>query len=103
MKLPNADLAVIDIRKIRDYVLNPNDPRGRHKARVFLSALGFSQSDSDELITEILSLSKTRMRQWGNMTSMANVIQLIVELRQGRVKRPLERGGLLNAPNRSRE
>ncbi len=58
MKLPRADLAIIDIRKIRDYVLNPNDPRGRHKAKVFHSALGFSQSDSDVLIFEILELIK---------------------------------------------
>ncbi len=58
MKLPHADHAIIDIRKIRDYVLNPKDPRGRHKARVFLSALGFSQTDFEELISEILNLIK---------------------------------------------
>lgn len=54
MKLPNAKLAIIEIRKIRDYVLNPNDPRGRHKARVFLSALGYSHVDAGDLRMQIL-------------------------------------------------
>ena len=37
--LPNPDQAVLDIRKIEDYCLNPLHPRGRHKARVFREAL----------------------------------------------------------------
>ena len=53
MKLPNADLAVVDRKKLRDYCLNQDHPRGKHKARVFESALGFTAADTDELITEI--------------------------------------------------
>lgn len=40
MKLPNAENAVIDIAKLRDYSLNPNHPEGKHKARVFQAKLG---------------------------------------------------------------
>ncbi len=29
MKLPNADRAVVEIEKLRDYCLNPVHPRGR--------------------------------------------------------------------------
>ncbi len=54
MKLPNAEGAIIDLRKLTDYVLNLDDPRGRHKARVFLSALGMNSSDSEELRAKIL-------------------------------------------------
>jgi len=30
---PHAESAVLDIRKLEDYCLNPSHPRGRHKAR----------------------------------------------------------------------
>ena len=51
--LPNAAHAVIDERKIRDYLLDPSHPLGRHKARVFESALGYRQADFRDLIDQI--------------------------------------------------
>lgn len=53
MLLRNARRAVIDVRKIADYALNPTNPVGRHKARVFAAALGFDQSNVRLLIAEI--------------------------------------------------
>ena len=53
MKLPNAELAIIDEEKIRDYCLSMDHPRGKHKARVFQSALGLAASDTDDLIAVI--------------------------------------------------
>lgn len=47
--LPNADVAVIDLRKLSGYSLNPNHPEGGHKARVFAAALGFTQEHSEQL------------------------------------------------------
>jgi hypothetical protein len=35
VKLPHVELAVVDIAKLRDYCLNADHLRGRHKARVF--------------------------------------------------------------------
>lgn len=49
MRIPNADRAVVDIAKIRDYCLNPDHPRGRHKARVFHSALGLTRDHTRDL------------------------------------------------------
>ena len=54
MNLPNAENAVIDIAKIRDYCLNPNHPEGKHKARVFLDKLGISRNDAEQLRQLIL-------------------------------------------------
>jgi hypothetical protein len=54
VKLPNAERAFVDVRKLRDYCLNPEHPRGRHKARVFASALGFTAADADELRAVLL-------------------------------------------------
>ncbi|MGO8914308.1 MAG: DUF6883 domain-containing protein, partial [Stellaceae bacterium] len=45
-RVPNADGAILDIRRIADYCLSPVHPRGRHKARVFRDALGLSQDDA---------------------------------------------------------
>jgi hypothetical protein len=49
MKLPNGDNAVVDMQKLRGYCLSATHPRGRHKARVFASALGIYESDADLL------------------------------------------------------
>ena len=54
MRLPNAENAVVDIEKLRDYCLNPNHPEGKHKARVFFDKLGIRQHDSEELRQAIL-------------------------------------------------
>jgi hypothetical protein len=52
-RLPNGHQAILDLRKIEDYCLNPAHPRGRHKARVFRDALGIGRSDS-EWLQEVL-------------------------------------------------
>ena len=36
MKLPNGERAIVDTRKLLEYCLNSEHPRGRNKARVFL-------------------------------------------------------------------
>ena len=43
----------IDIRKLRDYCLNPHHPVGKHKARVFLSQLGLRRNDAQTLKEKI--------------------------------------------------
>jgi hypothetical protein len=59
MKLPNAARAVVDIGKLRDYSLNPTHDVGKHKARVFQSALGLTISDADWLREQLLGLAQT--------------------------------------------
>ena len=53
MKLPNADKAVIDIRKLTEYCLNKEHPRGKYKARVFASVFGLTQESAEELKQEL--------------------------------------------------
>lgn len=54
MKLPNAERAVVDIVKLRDYSLNPLHESGKHKARVFKAALGITADDAGWLRERIL-------------------------------------------------
>lgn len=49
MKIPNAERAEIDIRKLRDYCLNPEHDEGKHKARLFSAAFGMTMQHSNEL------------------------------------------------------
>ena len=49
MKLPNGDEAIVDIRKLTEYCLDPGHLRGRHKARVFAAALGLTAENAEEL------------------------------------------------------
>ena len=59
MKLPRADEARIDIAKLRDYSLNPLHPEGKHKARVFASALGYLAADAEKLRVLIIAAIST--------------------------------------------
>lgn len=52
MKLPNAERAVIDPRKLRDYALSPVHPVGRFKA-AFFGRLGFSTENWESLDLEL--------------------------------------------------
>jgi len=54
MKIPNLKSALIDPQKIRDYCLNPDHPRGKHKARVFAAKLGIYRDDWDTLLRKII-------------------------------------------------
>ena len=59
MKLPNAESARVDIEKLTSYTLSLTHPRGRHKARVFKSALGFDLADATFLRTLMLKTART--------------------------------------------
>jgi hypothetical protein len=47
MTIPHAERAVVDIRKLRDYCLNPTHDEGKHKARLFVAALGMTRGDAE--------------------------------------------------------
>jgi hypothetical protein len=58
VRLPNADHAVLDIRKLEDYCLSPRHPRGRHKARVFREALNIQRDDAAWLKDRLLEAAR---------------------------------------------
>lgn len=64
--LPNAARAYVEPAKLRDYALDPTSPTGRHKARVFRSALGFERDDwpalADALVAGARSAEVTGRR-----------------------------------------
>ena len=57
-KLPHAERAVVDLTKLRDYSLNPQHHVGKHKARVFLAALGVTLDDAEWLRQTVLDAAR---------------------------------------------
>jgi len=56
MLIPNPQNAVVDIRKLRDYCLNPEHDDGKHKARLFSSILGMTPDNAEELRQILLEI-----------------------------------------------
>jgi hypothetical protein len=65
MLIPNAENAVVDIRKLRDYCLNPEHDDGKHKARLFSSILGMIPDNAEELRQILLEVIQTHKAQLG--------------------------------------
>ena len=65
MPIPHAERAVVDIRKLRDYCLNPMHDEGQHKARVFATALGMTADDAEDLRALLLQVVQTADAQVG--------------------------------------
>lgn len=59
MTFPNPDRAIVDLRKLEDYCLDSFHPRGKHKAKVFESALGLLRKDAPMLRDMILERIET--------------------------------------------
>lgn len=56
MRLPKAELAIIDPRKVRDYLLSSEHPVGRFKAH-FFTRLGFASERWQDLRTQLQSVA----------------------------------------------
>jgi hypothetical protein len=74
MKTPNAELAAVDIRKLRDYCLNPIHDEGKHKARLFASVLGMTSDDAKDLQNILSKSLKLMMINWEGVMNMGKDI-----------------------------
>ncbi len=60
--------AVVEIEKLRDYALDPEHDEGKHKARVFRAALGFTRDDAERLRAMILDAALHEGATVGKLT-----------------------------------
>ena len=65
MTIPNAENAVVELRKLKDYCLNTEHRTGKHKARLFLSMLGMSAKDASRLQEILLAAVKSHEAKLG--------------------------------------
>ena len=55
MKMPHGDHALVEDAKLREYVLNPRHPVGKHHAALFERLLGIEQGNAGILKEALLS------------------------------------------------
>ena len=84
MKLPNSAHAFIDIAKLRDYCLNSSHPDGRHKARVFGSALGLFAENAEFLRASILDAVASNEATPTDTDEFGSRYMLDFELKRGK-------------------
>lgn len=65
MLIPNAEKAVVDIRKLRDYCLNLEHDEGKHKALLFSTIFGITAKDAEDLRQIILEVVKNHEAKLG--------------------------------------
>lgn len=65
MRVPDAENAVVEIRKLRDYCLSSTHEHGRHKARLFAAAFDMTLDDAQEFRNVLLEAVKTHDAQLG--------------------------------------
>ncbi|RMF82555.1 MAG: hypothetical protein D6737_01435 [Chloroflexi bacterium] len=56
MRLPGCQDAIVDIRKLSEYCLNPDHPQGKYKAYVFEAVLGVTITDAEALREKLLQI-----------------------------------------------
>ncbi len=67
MLLPNGENAIVDIRKLHNYCLNPDNPRGSNKARVFAATLGVTAAEAEFLREKLLDAAQTNEVSLGEL------------------------------------
>lgn len=102
MIIPNAENAVIDIRKLRDYCLNPAHDEGKHKAHLFEAILGMTSQDANDLRNILLQEVVTSNARSGRRDAYGQRYTLDFEI-DWRGKRAVIRSGWIiehgaNAP-----
>lgn len=86
MKLPGGERAVVDEPKVRDYLLSPEHPVGRSKAR-FFNHFGFSRDRWPELQQQLLQLARIGEAEPGSINEFGQkyVVRGMIETPTGRV------------------
>ncbi|WP_396135762.1 DUF6883 domain-containing protein [Chamaesiphon sp. VAR_69_metabat_338] len=78
--LPYAENAVVDIRKLRDYCLNPEHRDGKHKARLFAATLGMTVDNAEELRQILLDIVKNHEVKLGRQDDFGQRYTLDFEI-----------------------
>ena len=67
MKVPFAENAVVDLRKLSDYLLDSDHIEGRHKAILWRAALEISAENAQEVSTFLLEAVRSNDARVGKL------------------------------------
>lgn len=82
-KLPGGERAIVDAEKVVGYLLNPDHRVGRHKARVFASALGLALTDADALIAALKAAAMFEEAAHGDIDAFGQRYVIEFEMTHG--------------------
>jgi len=80
MLLPNGTHAIVDLRKLQDYCLNPDNPRGSNKARVFAGTLGITANEAELLRVSLLEAARQKAAELGELDEFGQRYTIDFEL-----------------------
>ena len=66
MRLPGGERAIVPLARVSDYLLNPTHETGKHKARVFLAALGLTAAEAGIVRSWLVDLAREGDATRGN-------------------------------------
>lgn len=95
MKLPGAERAVVDIRKLRDYCFDLTNPKGGGKARVFAVSLGVTHEDAEFLQQALLNAAADNVCAAGEADEFGQRYTLDFMLRTAHGKRRVRSGWMV--------
>lgn len=101
MKAPNAENAVVDIRKLTDYCLNPNHEIGKHEALIFKNLLDLTIENAEELKDALLFAVRNNEAQIGRFDKFGQRYTVDFEIQRGFKKATVRSGWIIetNAEN----
>lgn len=76
MPMPNAQAAVVAPEKLIGYILNPQHFRGKHKARVFASALGFDLGNHPLFLAPLLEGARSGSAEIAQTTEHGTIYRV---------------------------
>lgn len=98
--LPHAENAIFDIRKLRDYCLNPRHKDGKHKARLFSTILGMTTNDAEELRQILLKIVKIHEAKLGRQDEFGQRYTLDFEISWQNRKARLRSGWIIETDSK---
>jgi hypothetical protein len=76
MRLPNGDRAVVDDRKLLQFILSPSHPHGRTHAHLFDRLLGINLTNADVLRQALLQAAATGDAILGEMSDFGQKYEI---------------------------
>lgn len=95
MFVPNAENAVVDIRKLTDYCLNADHEIGKHKAYIFEKVLDLTVADAGKLCEELLFAVRNAEAQNGRFDEYGQRYTVDFEMRHGAKKAIIRSGWII--------
>jgi hypothetical protein len=95
MKIPYAANALVDIRKLKDYCLNPEHETGKYKARVFAAALDITRENAEELAEALLVAVRSKDAKIGIVDKYGQRFTVDFQWQRGEEKATIRSGWII--------